>query len=680
MGARLDTYLQERAQANNLTMSDLTDLGRYVAKMPRKEQILAWILRDLMKNHDVDSLHTLTEDIVINGLPDDPELLFVLGRAYERLARYESGRECLEKAISIDPDNATYHNNLGVFYDKLNNPGKAKTAFALAMKSDPDCAVYAINYGNICVNSFTEIKEGLRAYNLAFALNPDDSEPLLRSSRALLRSGDSRGAVKQLRLLVRIHPDDVASIFTKLPFMLSSSYETTQAMQQARESIIRELDVVHDEVSNFLAHHGCTNGRVPNNGVNTLFLLAYQGKNDKEIMQKYSLELSRSMQPFFDQEIHRKQENTTHTDSSRKIRVGFCTAFFNHHSVWKIPLHGIYSHIDRSRFEVYSFHIGGKVDEKTKEVQQLSDFYVRCTDVSSMVKYLNESQLDILIFPELGMDNETFLLSQMRFCNIQCQMLGHPVTSGSRNVDYVLSSDLMEPADGQRHYSEKLVRLPGLGVTYTYKYEKMFGNKRQFGMSDDDIVFISPQNVIKYIPENDDIFAQIALRVSRAKFVFISRSDNQIFKKRLDDTFSGLGMNSSDHLVFIDPQNKYGFMMACNMADVFIDNPSWSGHNTILDALHSHTRVVTLRGDMMRKNHGAAILEHLELQEYIAESKEDFIEKCIATAISHDDKTRFEMTIESKLARFLDVSPVREMEMFLIKEVEKTSRNSSQAH
>lgn len=674
MGARLETYLQERAQADHLGVNDLADLGRHVTQMPRKEQILVWILRDLIANNGAESLRRLSEDIVANGLPDDQELLFVLGRAYEWLVRPEDGIACLEKAISINPEDATYHNNAGVFYDKLRNPNKAKAAFALAMKLDPECAVYAVNYGNICVNSFDEVKEGLRAYNLAFSLNPDDSEPLLRSARALLRTGNKEKALDKLRLLLRIHPECTPSIFAKLAFMLSSSYESTDAMLHARESLVQELDIVREEVSTAVANPAYRNAGVPANGWTTLFLLAYQGKNDREIMQRYSHELSRALQPFFATEINRNRRDVKRAVVNRKIRIGFCTAFFYHHSVWKIPLHGIYTHIDRTRFELYSFHIGGEVDEKTKEVQQLSDFYVRHTGVAPMAKSLEEAHLDILIFPELGMDNETFLLSQMRFCATQCQMLGHPVTSGSQHVDFVLSSDLMEPEHAQQHYTEKLARLPGLGVTYTYPYEKMAGSKSKFGLSEDDIVLLSPQSIFKYLPENDDIFAKISMRLEKAKFVFISSNDNnltsQIFRKRLFDTFASHGLNVDDHVVFIEPQNKDGFMMACNMADLFIDNPSWSGHNTILDALHSHTRVVTLRGDMMRKNHGVAILEHLGLEGYITDSQEEFIEKCIFVATSPEDKAHFESVIEEKLLAFLDISPVRGMEKFMIEQVE----------
>ena len=37
--------------------------------------------------------------------------------------------------------------------------------------------------------------------------------------------------------------------------------------------------------------------------------------------------------------------------------------------------------------------------------------------------------------------------------------MGHPVTSGFKNIDYALSCELMESADAQKYYSEKLILL-----------------------------------------------------------------------------------------------------------------------------------------------------------------------------------------------------------------------------
>ena len=46
-----------------------------------------------------------------------------------------------------------------------------------------------------------------------------------------------------------------------------------------------------------------------------------------------------------------------------------------------------------------------------------------------------------------------------------------------KNIDYVLSSELMEPNKAQSHYSEKLIKLPNLGYCYEKPVTKILKNK-----------------------------------------------------------------------------------------------------------------------------------------------------------------------------------------------------------
>ncbi len=63
------------------------------------------------------------------------------------------------------------------------------------------------------------------------------------------------------------------------------------------------------------------------------------------------------------------------------------------------------------------------------------------------------------------MNPEVAELAALRLAGTQCSYIGHPQTSGFPTIDYFLSGDLIEPPDGQDHYSEKLVKLPNIAST-----------------------------------------------------------------------------------------------------------------------------------------------------------------------------------------------------------------------
>ena len=64
------------------------------------------------------------------------------------------------------------------------------------------------------------------------------------------------------------------------------------------------------------------------------------------------------------------------------------------------------------------------------------------------------------------MDALALGVAATRNAPIQCMAWGHPITSGLPTMDYFLTSQLMEPSDGQSHYSEKLIELPGLSIEF----------------------------------------------------------------------------------------------------------------------------------------------------------------------------------------------------------------------
>ncbi len=72
----------------------------------------------------------------------------------------------------------------------------------------------------------------------------------------------------------------------------------------------------------------------------------------------------------------------------------------------------------------------------------------------------------VLLYPEIGMNHEASELAALRLAPVQCSYIGHPQTSGFPTIDYFLSGELIEPPDGQDHYSEKLVKLPNVGFHY----------------------------------------------------------------------------------------------------------------------------------------------------------------------------------------------------------------------
>jgi predicted O-linked N-acetylglucosamine transferase (SPINDLY family) len=131
------------------------------------------------------------------------------------------------------------------------------------------------------------------------------------------------------------------------------------------------------------------------------------------------------------------------------------------------------------------------------------------------------------------------------------------------------------------------------------------------------------------LPGHDEVFARIARKLGDSQFVFVpyraGTSVTQVFQQRLRQAFAAFGMNPADHCVFLPRLDRDRFAAASGQCDVFLDSIGWSGCNTTLESLAHDLPIVTLRGDLMRARHSAAILERMGIADTIAGTIDDFI-------------------------------------------------------
>lgn len=188
-------------------------------------------------------------------------------------------------------------------------------------------------------------------------------------------------------------------------------------------------------------------------GSQTPFLLACQGLNDRELQSLYGELVCKIMAlryPQFAQPLRMPQPV-----QGKPLRIGIVSGFFYWHSVWKIPLGGWIENLDKKRFSLYGYYTG-TVNEQTTAIarRQCTRFVEGVYALEELCRIIRSDNLHVIIYPEIGMDPMTVRLAALRLAPVQCTSLGHPETSGLPTIDYYLSSDLMEPADANAHYTE----------------------------------------------------------------------------------------------------------------------------------------------------------------------------------------------------------------------------------
>src|SRR5258708_6354671 len=273
-----------------------------------------------------------------------------------------------------------------------------------------------------------------------------------------------------------------------------------------------------------------------------------------------------------------------------KLRIGLMSGYFRSHSVWKMALGGWVCELDRQRFALFGYHAGTIRDEITAEAEQrLDTFADGVRDREGLARRIREDHLDALLYPEIGMDPISAWLAALRLAPVQAMSWGHPTTSGYPTIDYFLSSELMEPDDADALYTEKLVRLPGLGCLYRPPSQQAASfNRADIGADAEDVLYLCAQSLFKYLPQDDELLVKIADAVVRARFIFFSGTLEAVATKmrdRLARRFAAAGHDPERRLIILPPLTEPGFRGIGRMADVLLDSISWSGFNSPIECV-----------------------------------------------------------------------------------------------
>ena len=362
-------------------------------------------------------------------------------------------------------------------------------------------------------------------------------------------------------------------------------------------------------------------------------MIGYQGCNDRQLQIDYGeLPYTESWWQSYPQWV--KPLRMPRTPDDGVLRVGYVSSRFRNVSALKYFLGWLREH-NPERFALYAYHVGTKTDPGTAEVQRIKGCFRHLPNgIEETAPAILADRLDILVFLDIGLHPPMAQLAALRLAPIQCMAWDQPITSGLPTIDYFISSALTEPKDAQEHYSEKLVLLPGVGVCYQKPVipRALFRKTRlDFQLRADAVVYLCCQNSYKYLPEQDEIFVQIAKRVPRAQFVFVT--DNCIvrgdLRERLERAFSAGNLRASDHCVVLSTLDRFSYWNLYLVGDVVLDTIGWSGGVSTFEAIACGLPIVTMPGRFMRGRQSYAILTQMEITETIAGNQTEYIDLAV---------------------------------------------------
>jgi CRISPR-associated protein Csy1 len=350
--------------------------------------------------------------------------------------------------------------------------------------------------------------------------------------------------------------------------------------------------------------------------------------------------------------------------------VGFLSHFFVDGTVGRYFAPWI-THLDRSRFEVFVYHGNERSDALTHCLAAAADAFrpIAGRPVRARAEQVRADALDVLVYPESGMHNVTYLMGALRLAPVQCCAWGHPDTTGHRNMDWFISCEPMETSASPGHYRERLALLPGIGTRYEAAHAPGDASRAQFGLPEGRTLYLVPQSLFKIHPDNDALVAQVlAGDPAGVAVMFVSplHAVTRAFAARLERSFARVGLAAADRVVFLPRLSHDDYLRVNTLCDVMLDTLHWSGGNTSLDAIACGLPIVTCPGPVMRGRQSAAMLAILGVPELVAADAPHYV--AIATRLGRDIELRRATSARMRAGHeslFARDEPVRALEDLL---------------
>ncbi len=605
-------------------------------------------------------------DRVISLQPTNADALLTRSRLLFRMQRAADALPSLESALALRPRDAAALTLKAALLLTLAQPLAALAAADAVLTREPD-SVEALQYRAAALCQLQRHAEALPALERVLVLAPTNLDAWCNSAILLQQLGDHTAAMRCYRQALVVDPNHTPARCGLLAAVIPPVPRSIDESRAAHAEFERELVAFEA----WVATRELTAGDAWTLGMQHFFYLSYREQSNLALLERYrgasAARLTRyappSPQPGRAPRI---------TGSTARFRLGIVSTQVFDHSVFAALTRGWLESLDRERFEITLFHLGSRHDACTELAERcVARFEAQTRSVPEWARVIRNADVDALLYPEVGISRDALALASLRLAPRQFAAWGHPETTGLPTIDVFLSAEALEPPEADAHYSERLVRLPNLGVYYRpYAEAPASCELAALGLADDRPLLICPGTPFKYDAQDDAVLVEIARRLGACTFAFFTyecAALSERLRTRLVAVFAAAGLDPERFLTWLPWQPRAQFFALLARADVYLDTLRFSGFNTMMQAVESSLPCVSYEGRYLRGRLGSGILRQLGLSELVATDGAAYVE--IAVRLASDPAYRRDVAARMQLAAsriYADRSAVAALERALL--------------
>jgi len=508
--------------------------------------------------------------------------LIQAGNLVEDEGRLATALEQYENAIRIAPAFAQAHLNRGNVLFKMGQMASALAAYETVLTIDPKHAGAHYNIGNAHLRANLPMA-ALGAYDKALAIDSELVDAHLARANVLDDLGRFDASLLAYRRVLELRPD-------------------------------------------YLEAHS-----------NMLFSHAYRIDFPPERM----LADARRFGALAARDALRATDWSNDRDPDRHLRIGLISGDLRNHPVGYF-VEGILAALRRnasSTLTLYAyptlFHGPDAVSERIKANCHAWYPTAGFPDAQVVDKIVGD-KIDILLDLSGHTVGNRLALFAWKPAPVQATWLGYWATTGLVEIDYLIADPRTLTAAQENCFTEQIWRLPETRLCFTAPSDDVLPGP--LPALDNGFVTFGCFNTLSKM--NDDV-VEVWGRILRALptsrlFLKASQLNDPDVREEVEQRFSRHGVTPR-RLMLHGPTSRADYLAAYRKVDIALDPFPFPGGTTSAEALWMGVPVLTLSGQRFHSRQGLGILTNAGLNEWIADSADDYVARAVSRATDLED-------------------------------------------
>lgn len=529
----------------------------------------------------------------------------ILGIVKAMHGDYQASVEHHEQARAMKPYDSTALMHIADAYKKMRNLPAAEKHYLQAIESEPHIWQNHLNLGVFYWEN-GQLDRSLEAYNQALKMNPKSPHILTCIGMVHMDKVNFAEAKSVFEKILEIDPDH-SQTHLALGNIMMSQGDANGAKQHYQRA--------YADTNSAIAHS------------NYLFIMHYDPTVTARDIYQESLKWAKNYTSHITPLQHSNDR-----DPERRLRVGYVSGDLRVHPVTSYLEPVMKSH-DKSKVEIFCYANQQRNDEVTQRYMSYADHWRNIYQLSDVAAahIIQEDKIDILIDLSGHTENSRVVMFARKPAPIQATWIGYFNTTGLEAMDYIITDCHLLPPEDEHLYTEKPMRLPHSGAVYQMRDLSTEVNALP-ALTNGYVTFGCFNAIGKLTPDVIALWAEILKQSPDSKLFLKNQGFNaEDVRESYRAQFQKHGIDASRiSFAGFSPKNEY--MAEYHKVDIGLDPFPYNGATTTLDSLAMGVPMVSLKGDRLIAHIGESLLAKVGLEDFIAPTKEAYIQKAVAFA------------------------------------------------